>query len=281
MKLSDRVTDILAAIQVDPGQRGLAKDPHNNLFNYCRDDLLAAATSLVQHPRPRVWILTGFQIPTANPPAWETDGPLGASFLLEAFADLRIEALVPSYSGEVFHDWPSVDELSRLPAPSHLLSIERVGPGRDGRCRTMRGRDITDRMTDVSHLFGDSRKWTTIGIGDGGNELGLGKIPHQIVANNIPNGELIHCQIATDFTIVAGVSNWGGYALAATMYLLQRQTPRAGLFEEANELARLQDLIVRGKLVDGVTGQPTATVDGLTWEQYMTPFRQISAMLNR
>ena len=59
------------------------------------------------------------------------------------------------------------------------------------------------------------RRTVTIGIGDGGNEIGMGKIPHETIVKNIPNGDLIHCRVPTDHLIVAGVSNWGAYALAA------------------------------------------------------------------
>ena len=77
----------------------------------------------------------------------------------------------------------------------------------------MRGRDITD--TDAagaptcSHRRRSATAAVTIGIGDGGNEIGMGKIPHETIVKNIPNGDLIHCRVPTDHLIVAGVSNWG------------------------------------------------------------------------
>ena len=56
----------------------------------------------------------------------------------------------------------------------------------------------------------------TIGIGDGGNEVGMGKIfEHIVTSPNIPNAAQIACTVSADFLIVASVSNWGGYALAA------------------------------------------------------------------
>ena len=39
----------------------------------------------------------------------------------------------------------------------HLLAIERVGPSHaDNRCRTARGRDITDLMSPAHKLFSDT-----------------------------------------------------------------------------------------------------------------------------
>jgi hypothetical protein len=55
-----------------------------------------------------------------------------------------------------------------------------------------------------------------LAIGDGGNELGMGKVLDEIIKNpKIADGDKIGCAVAADFLIAASVSNWGGYALAA------------------------------------------------------------------
>lgn len=59
----------------------------------------------------------------------------------------------------------------------------------------------------------------TIGIGDGGNEIGMGKVRDQ-VTKHIPYGKEIACRVTADQLITAGVSNWGGYALATALYML-------------------------------------------------------------
>ena len=106
---------------------------------------------------------------------------------------------------------------------------------------------------------------TTIGIGDGGNEIGMGKIPHETIVANIPNGDLIHCRVPTDHLIVAGVSNWGAYALAAGVYVLNKVRNRGRSLRARTASGTFSKSMVRdGLLVDGVTGQQTATVDGLT-----------------
>ena len=58
----------------------------------------------------------------------------------------------------------------------------------------------------------------TIGIGDGGNEIGMGKVLER-VAVNVKHGSEIGCTVSCDYLITAGVSNWGGYALAKAIYL--------------------------------------------------------------
>ena len=144
----------------------------------------------------------------------------------------------------------------------------------------MRGIDITDLMLPITNLFRrDATQTATIGIGDGGNEIGMGKLPHDLVAENVPNGDLIHCRVATDFLIVAGVSNWGAYALAAGVYVLRGKTPPPDLFDPDREREILEVMVREGPLVDGVTGKPTATVDGLTWDEYASPLKRIRTIL--
>ena len=50
---------------------------------------------------------------------------------------------------------------------------------------------------------------TAIGIGDGGNEIGMGKLPWELIRRNIPHSGLVACRVPTDHLIVCGVSNWG------------------------------------------------------------------------
>ena len=64
-----------------------------------------------------------------------------------------------------------------------------------------------------------SEKIATIGIGDGGNEIGMGKV-HQQVIEHILNGQNIASTVATDHLVTAGVSNWGGSALVAALRVL-------------------------------------------------------------
>ena len=167
---------------------------------------------------------------------------------------------------------------------THTVAIERAGPAADGRCYTMRGRDITEHRCDPAiRLLRDVRDTltatVTIGIGDGGNEIGMGKIPHETIVKNIPNGDLIHCRVPTDHLIVAGVSNWGAYALAAGVYVLRGVKPPADLFDPDREREILEVMVREGPLVDGVTGKQTATVDGLTWDEYAKPLIRIREIL--
>jgi hypothetical protein len=195
-------------------------------------------------------------------------------------------------------------------AATHLLAIERVGPNhteeslqrqlgtgeefldflhevpadaRD-RCFTMRGVDITAETSPMHFLFEIAAAvpgLKTIGIGDGGNEIGMGKIPWDIIRNNIRGGGRIACRVPTDHLIVAGTSNWGAYGLAAGAWQLRGQSPPVELFHAERERELLHTMVQRGPLVDGVTGQQTVTVDGLPFEQYVKPLTELAGILTR
>jgi hypothetical protein len=331
----DQIRDV---IQRDVNNRGLARDPNDNLFTRCRDDYANACRSIAETTRPVLAIVTGFFIPHAQPPCSETDGPLGALFLARVLQPLGIEVRFftddfcrralevglrscgleqripistknPSFPRSAWERTlgrsasrlvqeqdatQSVEDLrshaergnENLP-PDRLfiLALERVGPASDGRCRNMHGRDVTDEMVPVHGIFnaalGRKHFVTTIGIGDGGNEIGMGKIAPEVIARNIANGEQIACRVPTDHLIVAGVSNWGAYALAAGVAVLRRQRLPASLFDVERERELLRVMVEQGPLVDGVTGRQAVTVDGLAFDDYAEPLRRIGEILEK
>lgn len=304
MTTDEKLAAILAAIQTDPGHRGLAE-----LFKACPDDFAAACRSIAHTPLPLVDVVTGFIIPSVDPPLFETDGPLGAVFLARALEPLDFDIHLTSDPGcraslnaglstslapdrIQFEDrevltfcGPQVRGASKRSRvfPTHVLALERVGPSTSSQCYTMRGQDITNLMLRADQIFTPSAfepaQPITIGIGDGGNEIGMGKIPHDIVARTIPNGDLIHCRVPTDHLIVAGVSNWGAYALAAGIFVLKGIKPPPDLFDPDREREILEVMVREGPLVDGVTGKQTATVDGLSWEEYAKPLIRLREIL--
>jgi hypothetical protein len=287
MTADEKLAAILAAVQTDPGNRGLAE-----LFAACPDDFAAACRGIADDERPTLGVVTGFYIPAASPPAFETDGPLGALFLARALSPTGTPVIVatdpwcsPAILGGLRHcGLVTTVQVQRfgqeeIGPMAYVLAIERVGPARDGRCYTMRGRDVTAFTNPAHEMFDAAPHPPTIGIGDGGNEIGMGKIPHEMIVKNIPNGDLIHCRVPTDHLIVAGVSNWGAYALAAGVYVLRGVKPPADLFDPERERELLEVMVREGPLVDGVTGQQTATVDGLTWDEYVKPLARIREIL--
>jgi hypothetical protein len=296
MTADDKLAAILAAVQTDPGNRGLAE-----LFAACPDDFAAACRSLAERVSA-LHVVTGFIIPSVEPPTFETDGPLGAAFLVRQlvelgiptvcstdpgcaaalYAALDVAGLIPDRGVHLIGQPDSGHALMKPEQATHVIAIERPGSAANGRLHTMRGRDITDLMQPADSYFGPGRAdehQVTIGIGDGGNEIGMGKVPHETIVKNIPNGDLIHCRVPTDYLIVAGVSNWAAYALAAGIHVLRGVSPPAVGFDPDEERQILEAMVREGPLVDGVTGKQTATVDGLSWEEYVKPLIRIREIL--
>lgn len=112
----------------------------------------------------------------------------------------------------------------------HLIAIERCGPARDGHFYSMRGRDLSHMCGLTEKLF--SKGILRTAVGDGGNELGMGNV-EELVKKHIPNGEKIACCVPSDNLIICGVSNWGGYALSAALFLLAgKDSSQVLLFSE-------------------------------------------------
>ena len=284
MTTDEKLAAILAAVQTDPGNRGLARDPEDNLFTATKGDFQRACARVSKSGRAS--IRTGFYIPSAS--HFETDGPLGAFFIERALAKCGIlvittctepplrDALRAARS--IFNITIEFTHTREVCIPE--IWIERTGPANDGKYYTMRGNDTSSFIHPEIPKRNDSPfSGPTIGIGDGGNEIGMGKIPHETIVKNIPNGDLIHCRVPTDHLIVAGVSNWGAYALAAGIFVLKGITPPDDLFDPDREREILEVMVKAGPLVDGVTGRQEGTVDGLTWEEYVKPLVRIRDIL--
>jgi hypothetical protein len=179
---------------------------------------------------------------------------------------VALERAGPSHTPESVRSQPRA-----TPAAGDRF-LREVAPQYHGRCLTMRGRDITPHMSPVHFLWeGEKAPFTTIGIGDGGNEIGMGKIAWDVIRRNIPNGGQVACRVAADYLVVCGVSNWGAYGLAAGVRLLKGRPLDDELFDVERERRLLEIMVERGPLVDGVTGKPSVSVDGLSFENYAQP----------
>lgn len=175
-----------------------------------------------------------------------------------------------------------------------VIAIERAGPSADGSYLTMRKRDMTHLVAPLDAII--SQAVVSIGIGDGGNEVGMGKVYDKIVSSSseILNAKEIACVVATDYLIVASVSNWGGYALAAAIALAFTSSPGAslnleGLMLERSALMNLclpseeQEVeICRGMVAagarDGITGVNGLYVDGMPLQKSIDVLNDIKGI---
>lgn len=273
--MNPRITSIENLIASDPGGR--------NVFGLVTTDQLRLAAQSLRLAR-RVGIVSGFFILEAG--AGETDGPPGAKVLGLALTALgiKVDYLTDDRNAPLFRALGldpivAVEDYLDRAQPTHLVSIERVGRGADGRYRNMHGQDITDVSAPLDELFidADRRGLTTIGVGDGGNEIGMGKVFIE-TTRQIEHGELIATTVATDFCVAAGLSNWGAYGLAGALSVLAQRD----LLPSAKELADDMEALVRdGGAVDGVTHRREPTTDSVPLSGSLRMLESIRRHLGR
>jgi hypothetical protein len=189
---------------------------------------------------------------------------------IKTSANVQLEVFPSTFSDDDEKRFQSLAQSCNL-----LISCERAGPGQDGNCYTMRGINMTSKgLIAPLHRFVEETSCKLISIGDGGNELGMGKVYEHIIDNpKINNGELIGCVTKADYLVAASVSNWGGYALAVGAAIARsRSTDDSNknikewidkcVPTEGDEIELLNTCVDAG-CRDGVSGRMEATVDGM------------------
>ncbi|XP_051867953.1 D-glutamate cyclase, mitochondrial isoform X2 [Pristis pectinata] len=310
------VASLTAVEKIRALDRLIQQDPADRRIKHLliKDQLLKASLSL-SHAKS-VLITTGFPTHFNQQPPEETDGPPGAiamaamlkaqkksvvivtdqralemnkKIIEEAVEEGVIKAPVPvvSYQDDG-EDSPLLflcyDGNPQFPRFDHLIAIERAGMAADGNYYNVRKVNIKHLVDPIDKLFLTAENIpgiVTTGIGDGGNELGMGKVK-EAVKRCIPNGDLIACDVSADFTVVAGVSNWAGYAIACALHILsnctihERYLRKAVGFPKTSEVdgytaalptvlkeEKLLALLVKHGIRSGKTGNLGMEVDGL------------------
>lgn len=267
----------------------------------------------------RALVVTGFFIPKASRPAAETDGPLGALEVCMALRAIGGDAWLVSdeccapvvrpaaleflpedhvliapgtvdsstsgdldaehtYGGASFDAWLNrVIDLVRAENIGTLIYIERVGPARDGNPHNMRGIDITEWTAPLSRLT--LMDLHTIGVGDGGNEIGMGRIEDYAIEGVVDHGMDIACTVPTDQLVVAGTSNWGAHALVCAMRAFGRT--EVDPYMEVGWQRMVLDAIVANGGLDGVHMTNVATVDGLDSDRYFAKIAALASAARR
>ncbi|KAF6129674.1 D-glutamate cyclase [Phyllostomus discolor] len=262
-----KIRELETIIAIDPGSRGIG-------HLLCKDELLRASLSL-SHARS-VLITTGFPTHFNHEPPEETDGPPGAlalaAFLqalgkgvsmvvdrraLRLFEKLVEEAVeqgvmktripiltYPGGSAGAAQALLCGDEGPRSPRFDHLVAIERTGRAVDGNHYNARKMNIKHLVDPIDDLFLEAQKIPGISS--------------------------------------TGVSNWGGYALACALHILNSCEVHGRYLRRATGPSRapgeqswtqalpsvdkeekMMGILVRHKVRSGVTGNVGMEVDGL------------------
>ena len=149
----------------------------------------------------------------------------------------------------------------------------------------MRARVIDEWTADVSSLFDRLHEFcgeaVTVGIGDGGNEIGMGAVPWEELVARLPgeDSDRIPCRIATDWNLLAGISNWGAWGLAAAVAVLADRVELLSPLTLDWQRELVARLVADGPGVDGPSGRPVVGVDGLGIDDYLEPWEEIRELL--
>lgn len=144
--------------------------------------------------------------------------------------------------------------------PTAIIAVEMPGRSADGRHYNVSGREIPAHLVARGDAIFDEanrRGIVTVGIGDGGNELGLGRLG-EMIARTVPHGERVATVVPSQVTVAACISNWGAYAVAAAVAAAARRPEVLGQVEIERIIARCVDL----GAIDGLTARPDSMVDG-------------------
>lgn len=255
-------------------------------------------------PGDRVLLLTGFLSPKPYP---ETDGLIGSAVLAAALERARgaipvfaceqevagplLAALHASGLNAVSHRAdaeavPHLAEVHEFPAdparaeraatefadlikPVACVAVERPGANPRGQYHLAMGKNVTPDIAPIDLLYKEiaARGVPTVGVGDFGNELGMGAI-YDTIRTETPAGAECGCGCGggtacatpADVTVVASVSDWGAYAIAAGLSYLSRDS---SVLVPGDVYRRILDDTVRAGAIDGPTRYAAPFIDGI------------------
>lgn len=275
LELSRTIENILVARNL----RGMKTVQAHLESGYCM-----RAARILHQCQGNILIGTGFPVVKT----FETDGPVGAIAMYEAFEKIGAtpsivcgrplsQALATRYRVHEIrvgdHDQREHEARDALEQfrPDAIISIERPGLAADGGYYNMRGESISEN-TACFDSFMDLSNCPTIAIGDGGNEIGMGKVAQALQGLNI-----VPSITTCDELIVSDVSNWGAYGIISFLSVWNKRD----LLGEIVPLDILRYISELGS-VDGVTRINQLTEDGLDvseGESVLLELRQVCGFI--
>ena len=229
-----------------------------------------AAKMILSWKKGTVFLATGFFVAGYA----ETDGPSGTVFLALALKKLGFKPVIVTDEftrgffelkdiETVYMPFDEGEDWCRMVLdkykPVGLISIERCGKNSNLDYANMRGVSIAEKTARVDLLFEQAfGKIPTIGVGDGGNEIGMGNVA-SLISERL---SLLPCIVKTDLLVIATVSNWVAYAITAYLEKLSGKK----VFMSYEEVREYIEETVKIGSVDGVLKEKTVSVDGFGME---------------
>ena len=157
--------------------------------------------------------------------------------------------------------------------PSAVITVEKIGRNEKGIYHSARGSDMSQYVSGVDFLVEEAKRRgiLTIGIGDLGNEIGLGSVADVAKSTIGSLGTRCNCgcgggivtQVGVEIPIMATMSNWGGYGVAACLAALLK---RSDIFHLVKTGKRVIEECVRAGARDGVMVSSALSCDGVALE---------------
>ena len=260
----------------------------SDLYQKIWKGFIERSTKLILEKKGVIIITTGFYILSANAP--ETDGPPGAVALGKSLEKLGYDVfyVTDKYSYNILSGLLGEGNIIEFPITSHiesstfanklirdydpksLISIERAGLSNDGKYRNFKGEDFSKYNAKIDYLFEQHPR--TVGILDGGNEIGSGNYIEEIIklGNIIDYPSII---TATE-SIISSTSNWGAFGLIAGLSIHEN----INLLPSVDEGKRLIEKTYNLGAVEGLTGESKPYVDGRSLEEDMICLKKLNSL---
>lgn len=277
--------------------RKLAGEPLSQCAARLLDELPQAGT---------VFMTTG----AGNPiflPKGETDGPSGTAFLAQVLMarGLRVVLLadpeflpgivasfeVLELAGDHLHVEPfplgvtagqakTAELMVAWPDIVAGIFIEKPGPNVYGIFHTSAGKPKDPETVSHLHLLAEALTaagHVTIGVGDGGNEIGFGRLGRALEAD-LPMARDCGCGCGggiinatyVDCLVTAATSNWGAYAVAVAVAL---RSDRLDSLPDVAAVRRTVEASMHAGANDGYSGENVNSVDGTSLEASEAVYR--------
>jgi D-glutamate cyclase len=161
------------------------------------------------------------------------------------------------------------DRILDVVQPRVVVSVERPGQNSMGVWRGLNGRDVSSMTGDLDHLVCEAsrRGIATLGIGDGGNEIGMGAVADRLPGiimrardRGFSIGTDVGAATATDVLVAALISNWGAIGVIAALAL---EMGRPELLHSRDIEERCLRMCADSGAVDGRFYGPEPSSDGV------------------